>query len=150
MEFSRQEYWSGLPFPTSWDLQNPGTGLVSFASPALQADSLPLCRFLFLVEISECTCCCLLHAWEESLSYCVGSCLHVQVILYLKIYRFFYVEIPLINNALVSDVQPSDSVIHIQVTLLFHYWKNSDYYRFWPALLLDYYRILPRVPCVMQ
>ena len=24
MEFSRQEYWSGLPFPTSEDLPNPG------------------------------------------------------------------------------------------------------------------------------
>ena len=25
MEFSRQEYWSGLPFPSPWDLPNPGT-----------------------------------------------------------------------------------------------------------------------------
>ena len=24
MEFSRQEYWSGLPFPSSGDLPNPG------------------------------------------------------------------------------------------------------------------------------
>ena len=24
MEFSRQEYWSGLPFPTLGDLPNPG------------------------------------------------------------------------------------------------------------------------------
>ena len=24
MEFSRQEYWSGLPFPTPGDLPNPG------------------------------------------------------------------------------------------------------------------------------
>ena len=24
MEFSRQEYWSGLPFPISGDLPNPG------------------------------------------------------------------------------------------------------------------------------
>ena len=24
MEFSRQEYWTGLPFPSSWDLPNPG------------------------------------------------------------------------------------------------------------------------------
>ena len=35
MEFSRQEYWSGLPF---WDLPNPG---VKPGSPTLQADSLP-------------------------------------------------------------------------------------------------------------
>ena len=37
MGFSRQEYWSGLPFP-SGDLPNPG---IEVGSPALQADSLP-------------------------------------------------------------------------------------------------------------
>ena len=39
MEFSRQEYWSGLPFPSPGDLLNPG---IELRSPALQADSLPL------------------------------------------------------------------------------------------------------------
>ena len=38
MGFSRQEYWSGLPFPSSEDLPNPG---VEPGSPALQAGSLP-------------------------------------------------------------------------------------------------------------
>ena len=42
MEFSRQEYWSGLPFPPPWDLPNPGTEPTSPASSAWQADSLPL------------------------------------------------------------------------------------------------------------
>ena len=37
IEFSRQEYWSGLPFPTPGDLPNSGTEL---RSPALQAVSL--------------------------------------------------------------------------------------------------------------
>ena len=37
MEFSRQEYWSGLPFPSPGDLPKPG---VKPTSPALQADSL--------------------------------------------------------------------------------------------------------------
>ena len=37
MEFSRQEYWSGLPFPSPGDLPNPGT---KPRSSALQADSL--------------------------------------------------------------------------------------------------------------
>ena len=32
MGFPRQEYWSGLPFPSPGDLPNPGTEL---ASPAL-------------------------------------------------------------------------------------------------------------------
>ena len=38
MEFSRQEYWSGLPFPSPGDLPNPG---IEPRSPALQAGSLP-------------------------------------------------------------------------------------------------------------
>ena len=36
MEFSRQEYWSGLPFPSPGDLPDPG---IKRRSPALQADS---------------------------------------------------------------------------------------------------------------
>ena len=35
MGFSRQEYWSGLPFSTSGDFPNPGLELASLASPAL-------------------------------------------------------------------------------------------------------------------
>ena len=34
MEFSKQEYWSGLPFPSPGDLPNPGTEPGSPASPA--------------------------------------------------------------------------------------------------------------------
>ena len=42
MGFSRQEYWSGLPFPTPGDRPNPGIKTVSPMSPALQVNSLPL------------------------------------------------------------------------------------------------------------
>ena len=35
MGFSRQEYWSGLPFPSPWDFPNPGMELESLAPPAL-------------------------------------------------------------------------------------------------------------------
>ena len=35
MGFSRQEYWSGLPFPTPRGLPDPGIKLVSLAPPAL-------------------------------------------------------------------------------------------------------------------
>ena len=35
MEFSRQEYWSGLTFPSQQDLPNPG---IKFRSPDLQTD----------------------------------------------------------------------------------------------------------------
>ena len=38
MEFSRQEYWSGLPFPSLGDLPDPE---IRAGSPTLQADSLP-------------------------------------------------------------------------------------------------------------
>ena len=38
MGFSRQEYWSGLPFPSPEGLPDPG---IEPGSPALQADSLP-------------------------------------------------------------------------------------------------------------
>ena len=37
MEFSRQKYWSGLPFPSPGDFPNPG---IEPGSPALQADAL--------------------------------------------------------------------------------------------------------------
>ena len=35
MEFSREEYWSGLPFPPLGDLPNPGMEPASLASPIL-------------------------------------------------------------------------------------------------------------------
>ena len=37
MEFSRQEHWSGLPFPSAGDLPNPG---IEPGSPALWAEAL--------------------------------------------------------------------------------------------------------------
>ena len=36
--FPRQEYWSGLPFPSPGDLPHPG---IKLRSPTLQADDLP-------------------------------------------------------------------------------------------------------------
>ena len=42
MEFSRQEYWRGLPFPTPGELPNPETKPTSLVPPAPQADSLQL------------------------------------------------------------------------------------------------------------
>ena len=41
MGFSRQEYWSGLPFPSPGDLPNPGIEPGSPGSPKLQVDALP-------------------------------------------------------------------------------------------------------------
>ena len=46
MEFSRQEYWSGLLFPSPGGLPDPG---MKPGSPALQADSLPSERLIATV-----------------------------------------------------------------------------------------------------
>ena len=45
MGFSRQEYWSGLPFPSPGDLPKPG---IEPTYPVLQADNLPteLCTYI--------------------------------------------------------------------------------------------------------
>ena len=57
VEFSRQEYWSGLPFPTPGDRPVPESA--SPVSPALQADSLPtelsgkLFKWLFLFLLKD-------------------------------------------------------------------------------------------------
>ena len=52
MGFSRQEYWSGLPFPSPGDLPDPG---IEPRSPALQADALPSDpqEALFLYKCNE-------------------------------------------------------------------------------------------------
>ena len=43
-EFPKQEYWSGLPFPSPGNLPNPGIKPKSLESPALQANSLLPCH----------------------------------------------------------------------------------------------------------
>ena len=52
MGFSRQEYWSGFPFPSPGDLPNPG---IEPSSPTLQADALTseLRRMAIKVELSS-------------------------------------------------------------------------------------------------
>ena len=41
MGFPRQEYWSGLPFPSPGNLPNPGIEPVSLTSPAVAVGFLP-------------------------------------------------------------------------------------------------------------
>ena len=45
MGFSRQEYWSGFPFPSPGNLPDPGIEAATSESPALQVDSLPLSQW---------------------------------------------------------------------------------------------------------
>ena len=49
MVFSRQEYWSGLAFPSPWDLSHPG---IEPSSPALQGDALTSEEPYVLVKIA--------------------------------------------------------------------------------------------------
>ena len=55
MRFPRQEYWSGLPFPSLEDLPHPGAEPVSLLSPTLQEDSLLLSH----QEVNSTLCVCL-------------------------------------------------------------------------------------------
>ena len=48
--FSRQEYWSGLPFPSPGDLPDPG---LEPRSPALQMDFCIANRFFLPTELQE-------------------------------------------------------------------------------------------------
>ena len=41
MEFSKQEYWSSLPFPTPGDLPDPGNEATFLPSPALAGRFFP-------------------------------------------------------------------------------------------------------------
>ena len=53
MEFSRQEYWSGLPFPPPGDLPDPG---IKPTSPTLQADSLSSEPTTVIVKVKLAQC----------------------------------------------------------------------------------------------
>ena len=51
MEFSRQEYWSGLSSSPPGDRPNPG---IEHISPGLQVDSLPLSHHLNYIILQNC------------------------------------------------------------------------------------------------
>ena len=68
MEFSRQEYWSGLPFPIPGDLPNPGIELESLASPTLAGG--------FFFFFYHCT------TWEHKLSYLLTGYVTIKGLTY--------------------------------------------------------------------
>ena len=55
MGFSRQEYRSGLPFPTPGDLPDPGIETASLVTPALGGGSLPQAPLGKTTQSSNCT-----------------------------------------------------------------------------------------------
>ena len=56
LEFSRQEFWSGVPFPPPGDLPNPGIKPTSLASPVLIAGFFIYVYTLLLLSLSMCVC----------------------------------------------------------------------------------------------
>ena len=86
MEFSRQEYWSGLPFPSPGDLPNPG---IEPGSPPLQAHSLPIwvtreAQSLWEGLLNVCVCVCvsaqlLSHVWLFTTSWTVPHQVHLSI-----------------------------------------------------------------------
>ena len=71
--FSRQEYWSGLPFPSPGDLPDPG---IEPGSPALEADSLT----------SE----PLTYMFEQHFSLYLTCLLQIQFLSELQLWYFFF------------------------------------------------------------
>ena len=70
MKLSRQEHWSGLPFPSSGDLPDPG---IESGSPTLQADSLPSeppC-FLLILQKQVIFILFLLSVADDSIVFCL-------------------------------------------------------------------------------
>ena len=65
VRFSRQDYWSGLPFPSSGEFPDPGT---EPGSPVLQADSLPSLRASLVAQTVR-----VLPAIQETQVQCLGQ-----------------------------------------------------------------------------
>ena len=66
MGFSRQEYWSGLPFPSPGDLPDPG---IEPGSPTSEADALtsePPGKILFLCMVLESVLVSFFYKWLTS------------------------------------------------------------------------------------
>ena len=62
MEFSRQEHWSGLSFPSPGNLPDPG---IKSRSPALEADSLLFESPEKCVCVCKCAFVCFHLIWNE-------------------------------------------------------------------------------------
>ena len=80
MEFSRQEYWSGLPFPSSGNLPDPGVEHTYPLSAEFQADSLSL---LWRRKWQPVQCSCLENptdreAWRATVHGVVKGCTRLK------------------------------------------------------------------------
>ena len=109
MEFSRQEYWSGLPYPSPGDLSDPG---IKPRSPALQEDSLPqshrgslIYTPLYIKQITN-----------KDLLYSTGNCTQYPVMTYtgkVSEKEWIHVYVLLFHFALQQKpIQHCKSTIH--------------------------------------
>ena len=110
MGFSRQEYWSGLPFPSPGDLPDPG---IEPGSPTLQADALtseppgkPDIMYIYII-------------------YCIYIIKYVIGVLTFSLsmipWRFIHVVICVIHSFLLLSRIPCE---HTTVCLAIHSWKD--------------------------
>ena len=81
MGFSRQQYWSGLPFPSPGELPNPGIEPVSLTSPALaggffSSSALPSS---FPLRNPVCVCMCV--------------CVYIYIYTYIYIHTYIYTHV---------------------------------------------------------
>ena len=110
MGFSRQEYWSGLPFPPPGDLPDPGIELALSESPALAG------RF-FTTEPPGKPCVCIslssyINSWIFQLS---GSVLTYVLNIYIVFLSYKYFKLPLEPFFLLveqSGMTPSTIQLH--------------------------------------
>ena len=84
MEFSRQEYWSWLPFPYPGTLPNPG---IEPRSPTLQADALPSeppgNHYFFSIASSKCHLMCItLYRWYLEIIILIKNWDHTKYVLW--------------------------------------------------------------------
>ena len=130
MGFFRQEYWSGLPFPSPGDLPEPG---IEPGSPALKADPLPTELWgkpkISIVEIGGNA----ILSWisiRNSNKWNQGVCCHIQrdsIIYYLSIIYFCIMFFPFSGS---DEFRPSD-IIYILIL----YGNNHNLYSFrWMSL----------------
>ena len=101
MGFSRQEYWSGLPFPSPGDLPSPG---IEPGSPALQTDTLPS-------EPPE------------------KPCIYAYICIYIYVYIYWWIWILSINS--ISSLRPFLLILHsivpwIHLCKMTEFWNNNS------------------------
>ena len=102
VEFSRQEYWNGLPSPTPEDFPDPG---IRPMSPLLVGDSLPLCLCVYTyigkAHIHEKYVC----KWEKNIHrYFICKSIYLGIDIDVKVLdsRYLFPPLPLPTSTLVK------------------------------------------------